>query len=195
MKNHEEIFTYIYDNSIWGHGSGGGSNINYNRQYVSMLEKLLVDLDIKTVIDFGCGDWQFSRFIKWGGVDYIGVDCVKSVIAENNKQFSKDGIRFLHNVNISAYEFNGDLLIVKDVLQHWVDEDIVSFLEMAVKRFKYILVTNSIKISYKNQDNHDIISRSVSCNTYPLNKFDAEVLYISAENPNDVKEISLITNK
>ena len=49
---------------------------------------------INKVLDLGCGDWQFSQFVNWKDKEYIGIDCVDSVIANNNKQFANEKIKF-----------------------------------------------------------------------------------------------------
>ena len=57
----EEIFTNIYESSIWGSNnnieyngsSGGGSYIEYNKYtYIPFLQKFIVDNNIKNVVDF-----------------------------------------------------------------------------------------------------------------------------------------------
>ena len=65
MKNE---FTNIYEKELWGRGkgSGAGSRPKFNAPYISFLENFLRDNNIKSVIDFGCGDWQFSQYIDWG---------------------------------------------------------------------------------------------------------------------------------
>ena len=89
----KEEFTYIYDNEKWGKnkGSGEGSRPKFNQEYIPFLEDFLKTNNIKSVIDFGCGDWQFSRYIDWGDkpfstmpkIDYLGLDVVDSVIDNN----------------------------------------------------------------------------------------------------------------
>lgn len=191
--NHTETFTYIYDNKVWGEGSGGGSNPENNTEYISFLQEFLKEKEIKHVIDFGCGDWQFSQFIDWTGVRYLGVDCVLSVIAKNWDIYRNSyHIDFSHNDNIKGYK--ADLLIMKDVLQHWTDEAIIKFFKPILKNFKYILITNSKGTGYyQHPEVEGIITRPISALDYPLNQYNIEVLRLLEQNPNDIKEISLIT--
>ena len=86
MKNE---FTNIYEKELWGKGkgSGDGSRLKFNVPYITFLENFLIDNNIKSVIDFGCGDWQFSKYVNWGNIDYLGLDVVDSVIENNKKQF------------------------------------------------------------------------------------------------------------
>jgi hypothetical protein len=60
----ESIFTYIYENKIWGGTSGDGSTIEYNiSDYIPFLKNFIIDNNIKTVVDIGCGDFQCGEQI------------------------------------------------------------------------------------------------------------------------------------
>jgi hypothetical protein len=189
VKTHKEIFTEIYDKNIWG-GSGGGSTPENTVEYRKMLQVFLKEKNIKTVVDFGCGDWAFSRLIDWTGVRYVGIDCVQTIIEANRKKYASDNIRFY---GLADLPFGGaDLLIIKDVLQHWSNADIISFLNKQIPHFKYILITNS---NYQTSDDEDIEpgqSRGLSAKFYPLKQFNPEI--IAVIKTTIVSEVSLITN-
>jgi SAM-dependent methyltransferase len=95
---------------------------------------------VKSVLDVGCGDWQISRLMDWRGIDYTGVD-VSSVVLSNTRKFSKEGIRFLELNAVTDDLPNADLLIMKDVIQHWSNTDIKGFLPK-LEKFKRVLITN-----------------------------------------------------
>ena len=59
------IFSEIYDKNLWNGGSGPGSNPISNQLYISLLERFLTEKKISSIVDAGCGDWQFSKFINW----------------------------------------------------------------------------------------------------------------------------------
>jgi SAM-dependent methyltransferase len=65
---------------VWGAGSGPGSASHETIAYRAFLQGFLQWNRVRSVVDLGCGDWQFSRFIDWSGVDYTGVDVVAPVI-------------------------------------------------------------------------------------------------------------------
>lgn len=190
--NHRETFTYIYDNKVWGEGSGGGSNPENNTEYILFLQDFLKEKEIKSVIDFGCGDWQFSQFIDWSGASYGGIDCVRSVIESNKEKFELDGISFAHGEDVIGLK--ADLLIIKDVMQHWEDESIMEFLNPILNNFKYILITNSKGVCrWQHHEHMSIITRPITALEFPLNLYNIKVLRLLEQNPNDIKEISLIT--
>ena len=111
----EEVFTEIYDKNKWGGGSGTGSKMSRNNQkYIDILNEILNKYNIKTICDIGCGDWQFSKFIKYNtkDINYLGIDCVKSVIDNNLKDYKDTNINFEHKTISDKYiPENYDLII------------------------------------------------------------------------------------
>ena len=121
-----------------GNGSGTGSNMSRNNnKYIELLESIMEQYKIKTICDVGCGDWQFSQHVDFGDRKYLGVDCVKSVIDENIKNFKKKNINFQHKSIGDDYTPKGyDLVIIKDVIQHWTDEDIIKYYKIFLKDYR-----------------------------------------------------------
>ena len=37
-------------------------------------ERFMEENDVRSVLDYGCGDWQSSKLIDWGARSYLGVD-------------------------------------------------------------------------------------------------------------------------
>jgi hypothetical protein len=87
------VFEDIYEHDGWRHGSGSGSLIETTGTYRALLQRLLVERGVHSVVDFGCGDWQFSRLIDWTGITYTGYDVAKSVIAADTLAYSKENVR------------------------------------------------------------------------------------------------------
>lgn len=146
---HEAIFTDIYDNAIWGKNdsgesfSGGGLLLTNSRRYIHFLENFILHHNIKTVVDAGCGDWKFSRYVDWHGASYIGYDVVHHIINKNIRKYTKTNIQFKHANILTAELPPADLLLCKHVLQHLPNDDILLFLKQ-VKKFKYCLITNEV---------------------------------------------------
>ena len=174
MKNE---FTNIYEKELWGRGkgSGAGSRPKFNAPYITFLENFLRDNNIKSVIDFGCGDWQFSQYIDWGNVNYLGLDVVDSVIENNKKQFPK--YSFISDTTVFPYLENRELILIKDVIMHWPNEEIISFLDK--------LITYDIKILLINQFGQGKNRRlkrvggfsSIDYDKFPLNKYNSELIF------------------
>jgi SAM-dependent methyltransferase len=176
VMNMREQFERIYESDEWG-GSGGGSMVEHTRGYVEFLRRFLKEKQIKTVVDFGCGDWQFSQYIDWTEVDYCGYDIVRSVVATNRRLFTKP--------NVTFHDFEGglatlppaDLLLAKDVLQHWSNASIQAFFPH-LKRYRYALITNCINANgpTENIDDVDGGSRPIDLQQPPFN-LEGELVY------------------
>lgn len=139
-------FTKIYDEDIWTGGSGPGSRPENTIDYRNILINIIKKYNIKNVLDYGCGDWQFSHLIAWNEIvdSYIGVDVVDSVIQNNIKTYETGKIKFFkidNNFDIP----NVDLIICKDVFQHLPNEVVFKILNDMKQRSKYMLITNDIR--------------------------------------------------
>ncbi|MBX9873511.1 MAG: class I SAM-dependent methyltransferase, partial [Beijerinckiaceae bacterium] len=137
-------FSEIYAEGRWGPGSGIGSLPDNARPYAALLQAFLRDNAIRSVVDVGCGDWQFSRLIDWSGIDYRGFDVVPAVIEANRAAFGGATVRFDLLDDLGALPA-ADLVLCKDVLQHLPLEDVAAYLELFTTQFRHALVTNDIE--------------------------------------------------
>jgi SAM-dependent methyltransferase len=138
-----ERFEQIYATGEWGNGSGEGSAAIHTGGYVRTLQNFIRDNRIRSVVDLGCGDWQFSRHIDWSGVHYRGYDLVESIVDRDRDEFSAPNIEF-HVFSGSFLDLPpADLLLVKDVLQHWSNKAVTSFLPV-LRSYPYSLITNCV---------------------------------------------------
>lgn len=137
----KSTFETIYDRSMWGGGSGAGSDLPNNILYVAYVQHLIGRFSVRSIIDLGCGDWRFSRFIDFAKCQYHGVDIVTSVILENQKRYTKNNISFAVE-DITEFDFPAcDLLLCKDVLQHLSNKNVSTILHR-IKTARVALLTN-----------------------------------------------------
>jgi len=190
--DHKEVFTDIYNHNRWG-GSGGGSMPEVTGEYRAYIDFFIKEKNIKHVIYYGCGDWAFSKLIDWSHVSYTGVDCVQSVVDKNNQQFARENIKFVCSSVLPVQE-NCELLILKDILQHWTNQQVADFLFITSKIYKYILITNTSNQSQDNPIDTDphVHTRALSASFLPLKEFNPVI--VLETNINEPKQTSLITN-
>jgi glycosyltransferase involved in cell wall biosynthesis/SAM-dependent methyltransferase len=136
-----EKFSEIYQKNEWGYGSGVGSLPVNNVSYMKFVQSFLQSCDIKSVVDFGCGDWQFTRFMDWSGTSYVGLDLVPSLIESNRKAFARPGLSFEVYRDIDELP-TADLLLCKDVFQHLPNDTVGEYLAGFKRKFKFLLITN-----------------------------------------------------
>jgi SAM-dependent methyltransferase len=121
-----DVFGRIYATDHWQGGSGEGSTLDAAQPYLRLLRRTLDVLRPRKVVDIGCGDWQFSRLVEWPN-RYVGIDVVPEVIAQNHT-YQNRKIKFRCGDVRSAQLPRASLYIVKDVLQHWPNDDVTAFL-------------------------------------------------------------------
>ncbi len=158
----QQVFADIYRHAIWGRNdqgagnSGPGSTLPSTVTYRTFLQQFLKDCDIRSVVDAGCGDWEFSQAIDWSGIDYKGFDIVESAIAQNKQKFAKPNIQFFAGNVVELNLPPADLLICKHVLQHLPTKDVQKFLTQLTK-YKHVLLTNSVHLDTMSAANSDIV--------------------------------------
>ena len=171
-----EVFSKIYKEDLWHGGSGAGSKLENVKEYVDILQKYIDKPEIKTVLDLGCGDWEFSKFLDLSSVSYLGVDVVESVIESNSTSYSSFNIKFISR-DITTYEIpKVDLIICKDVLQHLCNKDVVTILVKIITSSKFSLITNDFKP--ENTENKDIDNGDYRCLDLTLSPFYLDVITI-----------------
>jgi SAM-dependent methyltransferase len=142
-----ETFGAIYESAAWGGGSGEGSCAAATDVYRAIVERLARGSDVSSVVDAGCGDWEFSQLVDWGDVSYLGLDVVPELVARNREAFARPRVEFQCSDFHAERPPVADLLLCKDVLQHWPVAWIQRFLRFTRGRYRYMLLTNDIDSS------------------------------------------------
>jgi SAM-dependent methyltransferase len=120
-----DAFARAYKDGQWHHGSGSGSSPANTAAYRAFLAAYLRDNRVRSVLDIGCGDWQFSKLIDWAGIAYTGIDVVPLLIARNRILYEQPWVRFEYADALDGQSLpSADLILVKDLFQHWPDSAI-----------------------------------------------------------------------
>ena len=144
-----DTFNRIYAEGTWGKDvkgrgtSGSGSTLEITREYRAYVEDFMKQHAIKSVVDAGCGDWNFSSAINWGDASYLGVDIASDVIEAVRERHETGKIKF--QVGDIAEDLPAaDLLISKDVLQHLSNELVHKFIKNNLRKgkYKWAILTN-----------------------------------------------------
>lgn len=192
--NMKERFTYVYDNDVWG-GSGGGSNPQFLGEYFKWLNLFINQKRVQKVLDFGCGLSGSGQLLHVPM--YYGMDAVDSVIEHCRINYSSPTRKyFVGTLPPTELAMDVDMIIVKDVLMHWSYEEIEAFLN-GLWTFKYIVLVNSCQQTedyQKCSENPHLQATPLSHKFLPLAKYSPELIMTLNVNPNDPKEVLLITN-
>ncbi len=128
-----------------GWGSGSGSRVSVTVTYRHMIESFIRLNDVHSVLDVGCGDWQFSKLIPWDYYDisYLGLDLSHVIIEKNTATFATERCQFKVIREPSEIFDLGrfDLVICKDVLIHVPNSVVNEYLDVFVAVARYALIT------------------------------------------------------
>jgi len=164
-----QAFSAIYENKVWGGGSGA-SGPDLTQPYMQMLADFVRNNAVTSVVDVGCGDWQFSRVMDWSGIRYHGFDVVESVVEANKQSFARDTVTFQTMRSIDDLPI-ADLVVCKDVLQHLPNQDVSEYLDYFSLYYKYAIVTNDIfPDAYTNTDIPHGAGRALRLDQAPFNR-------------------------
>lgn len=176
------IFSNIYNTNHWLYGSGEGSLIENTKTYIYFLENYFRTLPIKKISDIGCGDWQFSRYINWDNYEYTGYDVVQHLIDNHQLHYQKENIHFQQFDILQNYQQfpETEVIILKDVIQHWPTMNIVVVLSFLQRKCKYMIITNCCYQNELPKTNVDIPLgefRPIEFSIEPLNIFNVEKIF------------------
>ena len=121
-------FSAVYEQAAWTGGSGPGSGEAETGIWRPFLQRYLAANDVRSVLDLGCGDWQSTRLVNWEGIAYHGIDVVPAVIEADRARYAAPPWITFRCADITTCPLPAaDLVIVKEVLQHWPCADIAAF--------------------------------------------------------------------
>lgn len=142
--------------------SGGGSSLFQTRIVRRELPRILQHLQVRTMLDIPCGDFNWMQHVELGTVRYIGGDIVAELISRNKERHGSAERIFECLDAVNGPLPTADLIFCRDCLVHLPFVDAVSTL----KTFKesgarWLLSTTFIKQT----ENHDL----AGCLWRPLN--------------------------
>ena len=128
MSDIESIFTEIYRNKGWGQQwnsrSGRGSDLVHTKNLRSELPKLLNELQIKSMLDIPCGDFYWLKELDLDSISYVGADIVDDIISYNYEHYSQ-GNKIFKKLDMRSSELpKVDLVLCRDLFQHFSFKDI-----------------------------------------------------------------------
>lgn len=121
MSEMADAFARAYKDGQWHQGSGSGSSPANTLLYRQFLAGYMRKYQIRSVLDLGCGDWRVGKLIDWSGVHYHGYDVVPELIMANAIAYGKGWVQFTCADILDVPLPPADLVLCKDLLQHWPD--------------------------------------------------------------------------
>ncbi len=157
-KAAKEIFAEIDQRNVWHEEesvSGYGSALSQTKTVIEEIPKVLRELNIKTIFDIPCGDFNWFREIDLSDNIYLGGDIVKDIILRNIEKFKADNISFVEFNLLEDIQEKMDLVFCRDCLVHFSIADIRSALKNIKKSNSRYLMTTTFT---REENNKDIVT-------------------------------------
>jgi len=145
-KTVSKTFTDIYKTNHWASNksiSGTGSELEQTKEIIKPISDLLRKLDVKTVLDLPCGDFNWMQKVNLSSIKYIGADIVEDLVIENRKKYAIENEVDFIKINLLCDHLPvSDIIINRDCLVHLSFADIYdSIKNIKSSNCKYLLST------------------------------------------------------
>jgi Methyltransferase domain len=150
----QEIFQKIYDDSVWGKsnshlgpycsgiGSQEGTIVD---DYVEAIKKFASSIGSGlNAVDVGCGDFTVGAKTRKLFKDYTACDIVKPLIEFNRQKYADLDVKFQILDAVTDDLPMGDVLIIRQVLQHLSNSEIAEIVSKVAGKFAYLVVTEHV---------------------------------------------------
>ena len=147
--NRKQSFSKIYRDRLWVTQTGdflsgkGSHNKEVISKYILSVGEFLKSGKYN-VVDLGCGDFNVGKELVPLANSYIAVDIVKDLIEHNKSQFQNLKVVFYCCDIVEDELPKGDVVLIREVLQHLDNKDILTVLPKLVNGFSNIIVTEKI---------------------------------------------------
>ena len=144
----KQVFTEIYDKQRWNELSG--PEVQKDEQghhpFTDYLQNFIATHNISSIFDMGCGYGELLKNLNLpDNTSYLGLDIVDSVIAYNKLHYERANVSYDTVDDVKdLLKYKGDLLILKDVIQHWSNDQIAYARDHILQNFKYAIIVNDI---------------------------------------------------
>lgn len=150
MLSTKETMSLIYQNKLWGGGdkkfySGQGSHKQkIVAPYVKVILDWLTTFDQKlSICDLGCGDFNVGRQLVGHSKQYVGIDVVEELIQRNIRLFQSENLSFQCLDMVKDELPKADCAIVRQVLQHLSNQQILTVLPR-LSKYRFLIVTEHL---------------------------------------------------
>lgn len=192
-STHEAVFTPQYVDR-----SGPGSEVAYSQPYRRWLGTFIFEHSIKSIIDLGCGDAVVMRnTLRAANTPaYLGIDVIPERIRRNREE-ALPWFNF-ECADLRTASLDAELIVCKDVLQHWSTPDIEGFLDRLLAnhdKFRFALITNC---NYGETVNTDIVTggwRALDLTKPPFESLLGEIVFQWGDDRAGHKDVVLIKGR
>jgi hypothetical protein len=173
----KSVFTSIYQNNYWKGEqslSGTGSDDAQTVRTIHVIENIIKNYKIKSILDVPCGDFHWMKRVNLHGARYIGADIVDDLVQQNRSRY-EGGTENGGDVSFRSLDLTCDplpkvdLVIVRDGFVHLSFADADAAMENIINsNSAYLLATTFPRHGF----NYDITTgdwRALNLQKEPFN--------------------------
>jgi hypothetical protein len=142
----EAVFTRAYLKNSWGSKesrSGPSASLERTAALRTALPELFRELEIQSILDCGCGDWNWMRHVDLTGIQYIGCDIVPQLVQTLQETFSAPTVNFQVLNLLQDPPDTADLWFARDICPLFSEEDTWQFFHKFLEsESKYLAITS-----------------------------------------------------
>lgn len=154
-NSNQAVFSNVYRNNLWGDSSleikplfysgPGSSDPQIVDPYVETVKGFFASLPTKkNAVDLGCGDFRVGSRILESFNSYTACDVVPELVQFNQEYWRHLPVEFRVVDLVKDQIPYGDVLILRQVLQHLSNDDISKFTQLIPRGFSYLLLTEHL---------------------------------------------------
>lgn len=169
----QRIFTRIFDDNAWKSWetrSGSGSTRLAARAVAAGLAQLFETLQIRTLVDAGCGDVNWLADLSAFLAAYYGVDIVERLAVQNSRILGHRPGHFFKTLDIARDALpKADAILCRNVLSHLSSADIAAALSQFAKSGATWLIATTHDGIANNKDTAAGVWRPLDLAAAPFN--------------------------
>ena len=121
-------FEHAASSGVWSDTgesvSGTGSSLDATAKLRAVLPEVLVRLEVRSILDVPCGDWNWMSKVDLPIDHYIGGDIVANIVERNTAQYGRPDVEF-RVIDLCTDDLPpADMLFCRDALIHFGERDI-----------------------------------------------------------------------
>jgi SAM-dependent methyltransferase len=172
LRSNRQTFGEIYRNNLWKSDesvSGSGSTLELSAAIRQQLPGILAELGAESLLDAGCGDFNWLKTVDLRGVQYFGIDVVAELIQRNVELYaSAERIFMVADITRDRLPA-ADAVLCRHCLIHLSNRQI----KLALRNFastgaRYLLATTSANVT-NNKDTWPGSFRPLNLTIAPFN--------------------------
>lgn len=173
FRRRSSVFDKAYRTDVWGSTeshSGKGSELGATESLRLYLPEVFDKLNVKTLLDAPCGDWNWMRKVDLSSVQYVGADVVHRAIERNKEKYKMGNVDFIVADLTKDKLQKCDLVLCRDCWVHLSFQDISDILgNFRRSGSKYLLVNDSPNVKENTNKTTGLSWRHINLSLPPFN--------------------------